>query len=88
MQIGAKDTQNYENGPWNHENSDLCKKTKLQYLRCKMLSLPILDIQIQTQKPLEKEAWKQASLNTHCLIQGTQKAFKMVSPTPVKINKN
>ena len=24
-----------------------------------MLSFPILDIQIQTQKPLEKEAWKQ-----------------------------
>ena len=32
----------------------------MQYIACKMLSFPILEIQIQTQTQLEKEAWKQA----------------------------
>ena len=53
-----------------------------------MLRFPILDIQMQTQKPLEKEAWKQASQNTHFLIQGTQKTFKMESLNPLRINEN
>ena len=45
-----------------------------------MLSFPIMDIQIQTQKPLERETWKQAEQNTHL--------FNMGSLNPSKIKRN
>ena len=54
---------------------------------CKMFSFPTLDIHSQTQKPLEKEAWKQAYKNTHCFVQGTQEAIKMESEKLSKIIK-
>ena len=53
-----------------------------------MPNFPILDIQIQTQEPLEKEAWKQAKPNRDVLVQSTQQTLKTRSLNLQEINKN
>ena len=43
------------NGPWNHENSNICEKGCLQYISYQIIGFPTPDIQIQTQKSSEKK---------------------------------
>ena len=89
--LGAKHAKIHKimkNGPWNHKNSEFCTSWFLQFIASKILSFPILEIHIQTQKPLEKETWKQAPQNTHLLVQGTQTKFKTRSLNQLKINKD
>ena len=61
MQIGPKATQKHDK--WTLESWEFQPLRFfffLQYLLCKMLGFPSLDIQIQTQKLSENEACKQA----------------------------
>ena len=66
MEIGPKATKNAKNGPSNHENVNFRESWFLP-----------MDIRIQTQEPLEKEAWKQALQKAHLLLQSDQKTWKM-----------